>query len=235
MKRCITELGFVGALINSHIVFGTGPNGTGDIGHQVAHDSPAFDILWSTAVDLGVPIYLHPAFPSIDDMTSHGSGLYAASTSSGSFTDEFAVRLGSGGWGWHANTGLSFLKLYGAGVFDRFPNLQIVLGHMGEMVPYYLWRADRVLSLGRTPPLITLREVYQRNVHVTTAGFFSLEALHTLFNVTDTKRIMYSVDYPFGSNREGKEFMETLRYSGLINREEYKDIAYRNAQRLLKL
>lgn len=106
---------------------------------------------------------------------------------------------------------------------------------MGEMVPYYLWRADRVLSLGRTPPLLTLREIYQNNVHVTTAGFFSLEALHTLLNVTDTKRVMYSVDYPFAANNEGEAFMETLRTSGLVNCEEYKDIAYRNARKLLKL
>jgi predicted TIM-barrel fold metal-dependent hydrolase len=235
LRRCVTELGFVGALIDSHIIVGSGPNGTGGNGHQVFHDSPAFDKLWSTAVDLGVPIYLHPAFPPIDDITSYGSGLYAPSTSSGSFTYGFAARLGSGGWGWHSNTGLSFLKLYGAGVFDRFPKLQIVLGHMGEMVPYYLWRADRVLSLGRAPPLLTLRQVYQNNVHVTTAGFFSLEALHTLLNVTDTKRIMYSVDYPLASNEEGKTFMETLRTSGLVSTEEYKDIAYRNAQRLLQL
>ncbi|KAL8386793.1 hypothetical protein RB595_010383 [Gaeumannomyces hyphopodioides] len=228
LRRCVAELGFVGALVDAHSV------GDGGAGYYF-YDSPAYDALWSALVELDVPIYLHPSYPPHDEMLRQG-GLYAASVRGGSsrtpsYPDTYAVRLGTSTWGWHSNAGLSFLKLFAAGVFDRFPDLQVVLGHMGEMVPYYLDRvAARLQPEGRN-----ITDVYAKNVYVTFGGYFSLAPMHTLLDVTDTSRIMYSVDYPFGNNTKGREFMEDLRASGLVSEEEYRDIAYRNAKRLLKI
>ncbi|KAL8376613.1 hypothetical protein RB595_007630 [Gaeumannomyces hyphopodioides] len=245
LRRCVKDLGFVGALLDAQVI-APGTDSTNDTrslrsGHAMFYDSPSYDVFWSAAVELDVPLYLHPTYPPFDDIVAHGSGLYAAATENGSYSDNTAVRLGTAAWGWHEHTGLSFIKMYAAGVFARFPRLQVVLGHMGEMLPYYLSRVEQFLAFGSnnnsttTPGVPTLREVYQRNVYVTLSGIFSLEPMHTLLNVTDTRRILYSVDYPFASSREGKSFMERLRVSGLVDEDEYRDIAYLNAKRLLKL
>ncbi|KAL8287783.1 hypothetical protein RB597_000098 [Gaeumannomyces tritici] len=168
----------------------------------VFYDSPAYDVLWAAAVELDVPIYLHPAFPPEAAILAAGEGLYApaASPSSGdgpstlSYSNAVAIALGSSAWGWHSNAGLGFLKLFAAGIFDRFPTLQTVLGHMGEMVPYFLERAERRLAPHRPAGSATLREAYSRNVHVTVGGYFSLNALRMLLAVTDASRVMHSND-----------------------------------------
>ncbi|EHA46659.1 hypothetical protein MGG_14020, partial [Pyricularia oryzae 70-15] len=232
LRRCVAELGFVGALVDPHFA----PDG-GD-GYYF-YDSPAYDVLWAALVELNVPIYLHPCYPPQDEMLKTG-GLYASSlpgtNESSVLSDSDAVRLGTSTWGWHSNAGLSFLKLFGAGVFDRHPQLQVVLGHMGELVPYYLGRvASRLQRAGETSTGRNVTDVYANNVYVTFGGYFSLAAMYTLLEVTNATRVMHSVDYPFGNNTQGKEFMESLRESGLVTENEYRDIAFRNAKRLLKI
>ncbi|KAH9437402.1 hypothetical protein MCOR02_001057 [Pyricularia oryzae] len=253
LRRCVAELGFVGALVDAHFVGDRGaPNGattrTGSENSTEApdggdgyyfYDSPAYDVLWAALVELNVPIYLHPCYPPQDEMLKTG-GLYASSlpgtNESSVLSDSDAVRLGTSTWGWHSNAGLSFLKLFGAGVFDRHPQLQVVLGHMGELVPYYLGRvASRLQRAGETSTGRNVTDVYANNVYVTFGGYFSLAAMYTLLEVTNATRVMHSVDYPFGNNTQGKEFMESLRESGLVTENEYRDIAFRNAKRLLKI
>ncbi|GME56048.1 2-amino-3-carboxymuconate-6-semialdehyde decarboxylase [Neofusicoccum parvum] len=217
LQRCIQTHGFVGALVDSHL-----PDGQ-------SYDSSAYDELWAMAVTLKAPIYLHPTTPDPSEVFSAGSGLYAPAEE-GEYSGHDAASLGTSAWGWHERTGLSFIKLYLGGVFDRFPDLQIVLGHMGEMVPYFLARTDRILSSNRT---VTFKEVYNRNVYVTTSGMFSLDPMTTLLRVTDKRRIMYSVDWPLELNENGSAFMASLRSSGLVSENEFENIAFRNAQRLL--
>ncbi|KAL8403882.1 hypothetical protein RB594_008942 [Gaeumannomyces avenae] len=239
LRRCVRDLGFVGALVDCHVVADTAAGGKA----AVFYDSPVYDVLWAAAIELGVPIYLHPAFPPEAAMLAAGEGLYApaASPSGGGgpstlpYSNAAAIALGSSAWGWHSNAGLGFLKLFAAGVFDRFPTLQIVLGHMGEMVPYFLERAERRLAPHRPAGSATLREAYSRNVHVTVGGYFSLNALRMLLAVTDARRVMHSNDYPFNSAVDGRVFMESLRESDMVSEEVYMDIAYRNAKRLLKI
>ncbi|KAL5326339.1 hypothetical protein ACEPPN_004023 [Leptodophora sp. 'Broadleaf-Isolate-01'] len=223
LRRCVAEHGFVGALVDAHV--------TTPAGLTAFFDGGEYDLLWAAAVELDVPIYLHPTFPPLGEILSSGQGLYAP-LEAGGYSGYDAAALGTAAWGWHSQTALSFLRMYLGGVFERFPTLQVVLGHMGELVPYYLWRADRYLSVNRT---VQLRDVFRRNLHVTTSGIFSLEPMATLLKVTDTKRVLYSVDWPFAKNEDGKAFMETLRQSGMVSQEEFRDIAYRNSQRLLKL
>ncbi|KAL1639120.1 hypothetical protein SLS58_008207 [Diplodia intermedia] len=219
LRRCIHCPGFVGALVDAHL-----PDGQ-------TYDGPAYDALWAAAVALDVPVYLHPTTPEPADVFDAGEGLYAPAVA-GEYSAYHAASLGTWAWGWHERTGLSFIKLYLGGVFDRFPQLQVVLGHMGEMVPFFLVRTDRILSVNRTR---TFREVYDGNVYVTTSGMFSLDPMTTVLRTTDNERIMYSVDWPFEFNENGTDFMTALRASGLVSEEEFENIAIGNAKRLLRI
>ena len=222
LEICVRDHGFVGALVDAIVAH---PNGSVSF-----FEGREYDVLWAAAVRLDVPVYLHPAAPAAADVFEIG-GLYAPAAS-GSYSTAVAASLATAAWGWHEHAGLSFLRLYVGGVFEQFPGLQVVLGHMGEMVPYYLWRADAVLSRGQA---VSLREVYKRNVWVAPSGIFSLEPMEMLLKVTDVSRVMYSVDWPFGRNEDGRAWMDALRGSGLVTPAEFGGIAYGNAKRLLRL
>ncbi|KAK7756899.1 hypothetical protein SLS62_000915 [Diatrype stigma] len=258
LERAVRELGFVGALVDSRL-----DNGS-------FYDGAAYAVFWAKAQELGAPVYLHPTVPPGD---SYGGGVPAASvfaidrgryapssgSSSGSsggppetpdgysYPLSAAVALATNAWGWHVDVGLHFLRLYAAGVFEAFPRLKIVLGHMGEAVPFMLERADGILPAPLLPDIegddrrttaahpATLLEVYARNVWITTSGFFSLNTMATVLRNTAVDRIMYSVDYPYSSNTRGKQFMEELRDSGLVSESEWLAIARGNAEELLGL
>lgn len=176
LERCVSQPAFVGALVDSHL-----PDYT-------SYDGPEYDILWDTFERLGVPIYLHPTYPPIAAVNETG-GLYTSSKYA--FPDTTAAILGTSGWGWHSDCGVQFLKLWLAGVFDRHPGLKLVLGHMGEMLPYMLARSSYELNSTKSSG-VTLRDAYTRNVWVTTSGFFSLDPFAALLRTTAGDRIMVS-------------------------------------------
>lgn len=219
LERCVKELGFVGALVDTHL-----PNGT-------YYDGVAYRPFWDKAEALDVPIYLHPTLPNVGNVTDIGVGIYAPASPL-DFSLFMAADLGIVAWGWHQDAGLHFLRLYAAGVFAEFPRLKVVLGHMGEMIPFMLERADAFLSPQNTsrPSLI---ETWVQNAYITTAGFFSVNPMATILRNTAVERVMYSVDYPFGNSINGSIFMAELRKSGLVTKEEWEMIAFKNAQKLL--
>jgi len=220
LERCVKTHGFLGALIDTHLANGT------------YYDGDAYRLFWAKAVELDVPIYLHPVWPNAALFSTPGSGIYAPAVPP-DFPAATAVNLATVAWGWHQDAGLHFLRLYSAGVFAEFPQLKIILGHMGEMLPFMLERADAFLSRNTSRP--SLVETYAQNVWVTTAGFFSLNPLGTILRNTAIDRILYSVDYPFGNSEQGRAFMMNLKTSGLVNSTEWDMIAFKNAQKLLKL
>ncbi|KAK5659088.1 hypothetical protein OQA88_1178 [Cercophora sp. LCS_1] len=222
LERCVKELGFVGALIESHL-----PNGT-------TFDGAAYRPFWAKVAELDVPVYLHPVLPDSNLYLDIGKAPYAPAVPV-DFSLTTAVTLATVAWGWHQDAGLQFLRMYVAGVFEEFPTLKIVLGHMGEVVPFMLDRANVFLKSPRGKAGLSLVETYKRNVWITTAGFFSLNPMATVLRATARDRIMYSVDYPFGNSVLGKRFMEELRGSGMVSETEWEGIAYRNAERLLRL
>lgn len=217
LERAVTQLGFQGALIDNHL-----PNGS-------FYDGPAYDIFWAKAVELDVPIYVHPTFPDISEVVDFG-GKYAPVA--GDYNNSVAALLGTVAFGWHQSTGEHFLRMYSGGVFVRFPKLKIILGHMGEMLPFYLERADSFLTPAN-PDKPSLIDTYHQNVWVTTAGLFSTNPVATLLRNTAIDRIMYSVDYPFGNSVNGLTFMTDLLLSGLVAVEEWEQIAFGNAEALL--
>ncbi len=210
LERCVMELGFKGALIDNHTAEGT------------YYDGVVFDVLWAKAEELDVPMYLHPTWPTqiMKDV------LYTGNFSAGA-----AGSLGASSFGWHADVGLHVLKLFAAGVFDKFPKLKIIVGHFGEMLPFML---ERLVELsprwGERKRLF--KEVWNSNVWITTSGVWSLDPLATILRNTRIERILYSVDYPFARNEKGLEWVKGLEGSGMVDQEALEMICYKNAEEL---
>ena len=211
LRRCVTELHFVGALIGNHV-------------HGRLYDDNFFWEVFETAQELDVPIYLHPSAPHTD----------LAALYQGNYSQDIATILSIYGWGWHSETGLHILRLFASGLFDRYPNLKVVIGHMGEMLPFMLDRIE-IYMAKRIHTKRGLRQVWDENLWITTSGMFSMAPLACLLQAVKPERILYSVDYPYASNEEGLEFMEEVKESGLVEDEKFEMIAYRNAEKLLKI
>ena len=205
LERTVHEYGFKGALIN---------------GHQRGRylDDPFFSPFLERAAALGVPVYLHPTLPS----QSVIDALYAG------FAPEVSFQFAGAGWGWHIETAIHVLRIILGGVFDRIPNLQLIVGHMGETLPFMMSRVDTM-----TPEVTRLRHPvshYLRNhVHYTFAGFNFIPTFVDLLLQVGAERIMFSADYPYGSMAEARAFLEKLPVSP-ADRER---IAHGNAESLL--
>ncbi|KAJ5648347.1 metal-dependent hydrolase [Penicillium lividum] len=210
LERCIRQLGFVGALVDNHL------SGT-------FYDDEKFWPIFEQAQALDVPIYIHPSWAA-DSAMEHYRGNYEESV---------AVALSAYGWGWHSETGLHILKLYASGLFDRFPRLKIIIGHMGEMLPFQMERVIKVS--GRWGKTRGFEEVWRENIWITTSGMFSLPPLACLLQTTSIDHVLYSVDYPFSSNETGLAFFDQVKESGLITGEDLEKFAFRNAEALLRV
>jgi hypothetical protein len=225
LEYCVGKLGFSGALIN-----GT-TNGA-------FLDHPRFTPVLEAAQSLDVPIYIHPAPPPKAVRDAYYSGLpnYGGDI------------LSAGGWGWHSEVALESLRLIVAGVFDRFPKLKIIIGHMGENLPFSLGRADGIFSrthlrfsftptLSGGPPRLERRvaEYFHENFYVTTSGFYTLPPFLLALQVIGSEHVLFSVDYPFTSNEPGREFLNTLSTKVLMNEEDLAKLVGGNAEKLLKV
>lgn len=205
-------LGFVGALVDSHTEAGT------------YYDSPDYDVLWEEATRLDVPIYIHPTWPSSQLRTTY---------SSPHVPDSVNTAILAFGFGWHSDVAVHVLRLYAAGVFDRFPRVKIIIGHMGELIPYMLQRIERVSA--RWGRQRSFRDVWDGNLWLTTSGNWALDPLACILRNTRRERILYSVDYPFAKSRDGLSWLRELEESGMVTGEELEGIRWRNAASLLKL
>lgn len=126
------------------------------------------------------------------------------------------------------------MRLFAAGVFDKFPKLQIVIGHFGEMLPFMLQRVcDLSIRWGKFER--SFKQVWDENIYITTSGVWSLDPMACILRNTKIERILYSVDYPFAKNEKGLRWMEELQGSGLVGKEDLERIAYKNAEKLLRI
>ena len=208
LERCVTKLGFKGALISGTI------NGR-------FLDDPVFQPVLAAAERLDVPIYLHPAPPPPAVYEAYFGGLPAP----------IAESLSTSAWGWHVETGMHSLRLVVAGLFDRFPKLQIIIGHMGENLPFSLVRAD-----GRLTPLTThlkqrVAEYFRTNFYISTSAYFTAPPLLCALQVFGADRMLFAVDYPFSTNAEGRKMLDIAA----ISPNDLAKIAHKNSERLLKL
>ena len=128
---------------------------------------------------------------------------------------------------------MHILRLFASGLFDEHPKLKIFIGHMGEMLPFMLDRIIRFAKKQWPERQRGLQTVWDENLYITTAGMFSVAPMACLLRVCKIEHILYSVDYPFARNEEGKEYMHELSLSGLCSEEEMDMIAFGNAEALL--
>jgi predicted TIM-barrel fold metal-dependent hydrolase len=208
LDRRVRQQGFKGTLINGH-----------SRGRYL--DDKFFWPILERAQALNVPIYLHPTVPpkQVVDV------LY------GGFSPVVSGTFAAAGWGWHIETGVHLIRMVLGGVFDRYPKLQVVVGHLGEGVPFMLQRLNRNLPTRMTKLDRPLAAYLRENVHYTFAGFnFTATFLDLLLEV-GPERIMFSVDHPYGSMAEARAFLEHIPVSA-ADRER---IAHGNAERLFNL
>lgn len=219
LKRCVTQLGFVGALIDNHT--DSGGFFDGDDYHRT---------LWQAAVDLDVPVYLHPTWAT----DAHLSTLYGDKDTNTTVSAAAVKSISASAFGWHSLVATHVLRLFASGLFDRFPALKLILGHMGEMLPFMLQRIT-VLSKRWGPRDRSFDTVWNENIWITTSGNWSVDPMACILRNTKIDHILYSVDYPFGSNEDGTAFMNELRDSGLVDQDAWERIAWRNAEALLRV
>ena len=208
LERTVHQLGFKGVMIN----------GTSN-GRFL--DDPIFFPLLERAVALDVPVYIHPGVPPPVVREAYYSG----------FEQSINFSLATAGWGWHSETAIHSLRLILAGVFDRLPTLQIIIGHMGEMIPFMLARIDNVLTPQAKHLQHSVPEYFLRNFHITTSGFFTDPPLLTALQTMGADRIIFSVDYPYSTNKQGRTFLDNVSLSPA----DKEKITHLNAERLLKL
>src|SRR5277367_3420772 len=169
LDRCVTRLGFPGALVDGTT-------------QGLFLDDPRFLPFFEAAAHLNVPVYLHPALPPEPVRQAYFSGL----------PGQLGLFLSIAGWGWHAEVGLHTLRLIVSGLFDRFSELQLIIGHMGEGLPYALARSSGILS-GPAHLKQTVAEYFRTNIHLTTSGYFSQPPLRCAVEVVGIDRMLFSV------------------------------------------
>lgn len=203
LERCVKQYGFLGALIN------------GQTGGSYLDDEK-FTPFWEVVEKLGVPIYLHPGNPEQPPANYQGQ-------------PELQGPL----WGWTVETGTHALRLVFSGLFDRHPKLKIILGHMGETLPYLLWRIDSRWGIIKQP--ISLKKSPSQTIkdhfYVTTSGMCSNGPLNCALQELGEDRVMFSMDYPYESPSIAAKFIE----QATVSREVLEKICYKNAEKVLKL
>jgi hypothetical protein len=207
LERMARGCGFKGAVINGH--------------HQGRYlDDPFFWPILECAESLGVPIYLHPTPPP----------KAVIDASYGGFSPIVTEMLAGPGWGWHIETAVHVIRMILGGAFDRFPKLQIVIGHMGEGLPFMLERLD-VMPAAMTKLQRPMSAYLRENVHYTFSGFnFTPTFLNLLLEV-GVDRIMFSADHPYASMAKARSFLDSLPVSAA----DKERIAHGNAERLFRL
>jgi 2,3-dihydroxybenzoate decarboxylase len=201
LERCMGELKFCGAMIDGHT------NGQ-------YLDDRSLQPFWERAQALGAAIYLHPTDPVTPSPALNGhTGLRRAT------------------WEWGFETGSHALRLVFGGLFDRFPRAKVILGHLGETLPYLLWRFDSRAKLYGVklakPPSQYIRE----NFMVTTSGMCSAEPLTCAVSALGHEHVMFAADYPFESTEEAAHFIDGVALDEKVR----NDICFNTAAGLLKL
>ena len=203
LTRTVLELGFKGALVNGHTL------GT-------YYDDRAYDVFWARMQELDVPLYLHPTDAYVMPKVFDGH-----------------PELTGAAWGWGVETGSHALRLLFGGVFDRFPALKVILGHMGEGLPYLRWRFDsrfavysHGIRLERAPSAYI-----GTNILITTSGVCSAPSLLGAIGEMGPEAVMFSVDYPYESTAIAADFIEQAPLDDHVR----QLVCHGNAERIFKL
>ncbi|MGA8615304.1 MAG: amidohydrolase family protein [Xanthobacteraceae bacterium] len=206
--RAVKQLGFVGAMVH----------GTTE-GRFLDHSS--FQPVLAASEQLDVPIYIHPHIPPEPVRQAYFSDLPAGP----------GRVLETAGWGWHSETAVHVLRMVVAGTLDRHPRLKLIIGHMGEMLPMMLARADKVFALDSGHLTRPISRTILDQVWITTSGIFDEPPFLAALLTFGIDRIMFSVDYPYSPDAMGREFLERIALAPA----DMAKLAHGNADALLKL
>jgi predicted TIM-barrel fold metal-dependent hydrolase len=190
LERSVRQLGLLGAMLCGRT-------------RDKNLDHPDFRPMFETAAALNVPLYIHPQIPQ----RAVRDALYSG------FGDPVDTAFATFGLGWHYEAGIQFVRLILSGVFDQYPNLQLILGHWGEVVLFYLERLqalERVTSLQRP-----ITDYVRQNLYVTPSGMWSQDYLQSALQIMGPERILFSADYPYQykPGRPGRLFLEETSLS----------------------
>ena len=211
LERCVKQLGFKGCLVNGFQQVDTEDNAR-------YYDFPEYRSFWATVAELDVPFYLHPRMQIPSQARNYDGHPW----------------LMSAPWGFAVETSIHALRLCGSGLFDDYPALRICLGHLGENIPFGLWRLDARMRFsrrgyrGRRP----LGEYFRRHFHLTTSGNFNDPALRCTLDTIDPDKIYFSADYPFEKMEDAADWYDA---TPVLSAEQRLKIGRSNAIRLFKL
>ena len=204
LERTVNQYGFKGALINGHTQ-----------GHYL--DEKQFRVIFERAQAMDVPIYVHPSGVPQPVMDVY-------------FKDY--PELANAAWGWAIDTGTHLLRLISSGLFDEYPRLKVIVGHMGELIPFHFKRIQRGIRL--TPGVRmkrTLPEYFRDNIFITTSGVFDHASLQCAMAAIGIDNILFSVDDPLADSTEAVAFLKTAPLSP----DDREKLAHANAERILKI
>jgi predicted TIM-barrel fold metal-dependent hydrolase len=206
LERAVTKLGFKGAMIHG-------------LTNGRFNDEPFFWPIYERAEALDVPIYFHPSAPSPAVIEAYYK----------EYVEKYPIILRAA-WGFTVETATQGLRLVLSGVFDKYPKLKVIFGHLGEGLPFLQWRINMTMERdnkgGRG-----FRDVFSEHFYVTTSGFWSDPALLLCVQELGVDHIMFSVDWPFAPNKPATDWLHRIPFST----EDRAKIANSNARRLLKL
>jgi predicted TIM-barrel fold metal-dependent hydrolase len=207
LERCVTQLGFKGAMLHG-------------LANGMFLDDKQFWPIYQRAEKLNVPIYLHPGYPDGRVVEAYYQD----------YAKDFPQMLRAG-WGYTVETATLGIRMVLSGVFDKYPKLQFILGHLGETLPFLVWRADMALARPGAAQHAGFREVFCKHFYVTTSGFFSNPALLCCVMELGIDRILFAVDWPFVANAPGTRWMEQVPLCD----EDKAKILSGNSKRLLRM
>ncbi|MCJ1241416.1 hypothetical protein MMC14_009421 [Varicellaria rhodocarpa] len=212
LHRCITELGFVGAMFSGSVA----SDGT-------FLDAPHFAPLLSAFEDLDVPLYLHPGVPPKPVWDTYYS-----------FPDkpQLSATFSLAGWGWHNDTAIHVLRLALSGTLDRHPRLKIVIGHQGEMMPMMMQRMDTLFDPKDFGFSRTVGEMLRAHVWIAISGLFSVAPTQASIATWGVERVLFAVDYPFIDAQRVPDYLKAL--GDVVAPEDLRKICQGNAERLYK-
>lgn len=209
LARCVNELGFKGAILNGTF-------------QGRFFDEPEFFPIFAKAAELDVPVYFHPG--EVDEDV-------AAYYYKGGWPDGVTSVLANQGYGWHVDSGIHVMRMILSGIFDKLPNLTIINGHWGELVPYFFERIDLQLPPSLTGLRKPFSQYYKERVYVTPSGMFYDAPFKLCHSEIGADRIMWACDYPYMKPENARSYLE----SAPIPSEDKKKIGHLNAEKLLKI
>jgi 2,3-dihydroxybenzoate decarboxylase len=206
LERTVTRHGFKGAMVHG-------------LTNGLFIDDKRFWPIFERAEKLDVPIYVHPGHP-------HPAVIEAYYKD---YAKDYPAILGPG-WGYTVEMATAGVRLVLSGVFDKYPNLKIVLGHMGEGIPFLLWRINHTLHITGNPDF-SFRDIFCEHFWITTSGFFSDPAMLCSMMELGADRIVFSIDWPWADNKEGADWLHKMQ----ISAEDKAKIFGGNAAKLLHM